>query len=339
MSSELKTYVAHLKVMLSGLRTRALSSPSGAMDGMSHLVVESIWRSTQYLSGSTSNRVPFEIVYALKHALKDWDLNDAIVTTSLLKSSDFLCERANNAPKAVAAMLRGPVPHDLVQIAFPEIFQHYPLFCTPLYHEIGHYIEDRHSYVAFVVAGSDVDELWRLLPDRAHFPSLDVAARRRIVRNHLTEYFCDLFSASYVGTCAGFYIGQLDVDQVVTDTHPLISSRLAVIDKFTSQCADPIVDLLKRCALDAEGNQLLRQRFKQIDVAPCFTDARPVDIACLEEMHGIFPAALDFIANGEAPANCSSSDHTDDLTKLVNDLVEKSIRNFMITKAWNEHLV
>ncbi|MEW7848458.1 hypothetical protein AB2N08_07135 [Massilia aurea] len=309
------------------------------MDAMSHLLIDSIWRSTQYLAGSTSNRVPFEIVYALKHALKDWDLTDAIITTSLLKSSDFLCERANNAPKAVAAMVGEPVPYDLVQIAFPEIFQHYPLFCTPLYHEIGHYIEDRHGYVARLVAGSKVDELWALLPDRSHFSCLDIAARRRIIRNHLTEYFCDLFSASYLGTSAGFYIGQLEVGQPVTESHPLIRSRLTVIEKFTSKSTDPIVDLLKRCAIDTDGNQRLRQRFLDVPVAHCFTDARPVDIANVEEMHGIFPAALAFIANGQPPASCTSTNHVDELTKLVNDLVEKSIRNFMIAKAWNEHLV
>lgn len=336
MSSDLKKYVAHLQIMLSGLSAKADSSGGESVGAKSQMLVESIWRATQYLAGSTSNRVPFEIVYALKHALIDWDLNDAIVTTSLLKSSDFLCERANAAPKAVAAMVLEPVPYDLVQIAFPEIFQHYPLFCTPLYHEIAHYIEDRHNYVARLVAGSDVDDLWSLLPDHSLFPAYDLAIRRRIIRSHLTEYFCDLFSASYLGTSAGFYISQLEVGQTITESHPLISTRLRVIEKFTAGTTDPIVDMLKQCALDADGNQRLRRRFKSIEVGHCFSNARPVDIGCVEEMHGIFPGALDFLANGTPPASCSSADHADELTKMVNDLVEKSIRNFMITKAWND---
>ncbi|MFW8265284.1 hypothetical protein ACOIDT_31255, partial [Klebsiella pneumoniae] len=75
---------------------------------------------------------------------------DTIVTTSLNQSPDFYCERVGAAPGAVVEALEIPglsVNGHLVQMGVPEIFQHMPLLCTPLYHEVGHYIEEREGLI------------------------------------------------------------------------------------------------------------------------------------------------------------------------------------------------
>lgn len=101
-SQDLREYLTELQSLLEKLRADYRDDANSEVppDAL-QLIVESIWRATQYLAGSTSNKAPYELVYALRKALEDWGLSDCIVTTSLMQSSDFLCERGKRLPRAV----------------------------------------------------------------------------------------------------------------------------------------------------------------------------------------------------------------------------------------------
>jgi len=323
------------------LRSATAARSQQVWDEPSLLMMDSIWRATQYLSGSTSNRIPYEIVYALKHALADWGLTDCIITTSLVKSSDFLCERISQTPKKISELLDTSFDHDLVQIAFPEIFQHSPIFCTPLYHEIGHYVEERRLSIK-AIATQRADDLMEILPDRGYFShSLETPKRRKIIFNHLIEHFCDLFSASYVGECASFYIQELSFYQEATESHPSTASRVRTIENFVNDVSDPFVDLLKEATKGETGEFLLKRRFQMPDIEDSFSDVRPFKISSEAEMHGIFPAALGLLKKSilsDGNTSIRAVPDADRWSTVVNDLTEKSIRNFMIEQAWHGHM-
>ncbi|NDI85473.1 hypothetical protein [Undibacterium crateris] len=340
-SKNLSEYVAELQALLSKLRADYRDGASSALppDAL-QLVVESIWRATQYLAGSTSNRVPYELVFALRNSLIDWGLDDCVVTTSLLQSSEFLCERVHSAPNdPIEQLLETKMKFELVQIALPEIFQHTPLFCTPLYHEIGHYVEERKRLVTGALTSND--QAWlECLPDAAYVNGIDDRTKRRkVALNLITEHFCDTFAASYVGSAACFYIEEWAPDQPANDTHPSTMARIAVIEEFLNEGHGDFINMLQNTALDNAGKPLLIKRFDEPEVEKFYSDSRPCEITSIAQMHGVFPAALKQLKSSIAdPAKRRAFPNDDDLILAVNDLTEKSIRNFMIRNAWDEPL-
>lgn len=305
-------------------------------------VVESIWRATQFLTGTTSNRVPYEVTFLLRAVLQDWGLGDSIVTTSVNQSPDFCCERANGAPDELINELGLPdlaFSGHLVQMSVPEIFQHMPLLCSPLYHEVGHYVEE-HERLITTLTITHSEELIAALPGLQDF---DQPSRMGVAKSWATEYLCDLIAACYVGECVSDYIIQWDHEPVAQPTHPAAASRVRVTRDFLEGNPNQVVDLLKKGVEEAGLLIQLRQQFSLPSVEDCFTDVRPVVVESLAQLHGLLPAAdallkrlltspADFEGSNIARVPRWRQPH------VINDLIEKSIRSFMITKAWHESL-
>lgn len=345
-SEELREYITELQNVVRSLR-EAEPTSIAATSELKQLVTESIWKATQYLAGSTSNRIPYEIVFCLKHALEDWQLHNCIITTSLLKSPEFHCESVDAAPaqRCATLALKANFQVEPVQIAFPEIFEHSPIFCSPLYHELGHYVEERLPRIKGIYVEERHTEggQFSLLPDRLNLPMhLDERSQRDIFTNHSIEHFCDLFAASYTGECAAFYLEEWSSLQGSTLTHPSTFSRTELIRDFLAGRHNEYIQLLVDKTRDLEtGETMLKKRFILPDVASHFTDVRPCEIQSIEELHGIFPAALAFMKAPMFLAEASQQKvfrSKQEVPILVNDLTEKSIRNFMIKRTWNEHL-
>jgi len=306
-------------------------------------VVEAIWRATQFLAGTTSNKVPYEFTYLLREVLHDWDLRDTIVTTSLHQAPDFSCQPAQMAPSVLLRALGMDqlLGHgELVQMGLPEIFQHMPLLCTPLYHEVAHYIEERYKFVPALLI-SHPDDVVNAVPDVKVFNDKD--RRDRAARMHMTEHFCDLVAAAYVGRCVSDYVNQWDRDPSFRDTHPSAESRAGVTMDFLLGRPNPVVSLLTDAVARARLNIKLECRYSLPDVHASFSDVRPAQITSIAELHGLLPAADEFLrlaldAESDLTGHNIASVPRDKRARLVNDLVEKCIRSFMITKAWHESL-
>ena len=333
---ELDDYVQQLCRLITSLQAK-LHLPDPNLPLITE-VVESIWRATQFLTGTTSNRVPYEITYLLREALIDWELGDSIVTTSLNQSPDFYCERAGSAPGALLSELQLPglaVTGHLVQMGVPEIFQHMPLLCSPLYHEVGHYIEERERLVATLFFTRE-SEVVNAFPDAKSFSA-------ESAKLHAIEHFCDLVAACYVGECVSDYIIQWDHNDLPRETHPTAVNRARVTQDFLQGHPNTVVGLLKEAVSSAGLNMQLEPRFVLPDVRACFADVRPVRVHSLRELHGLLPAADAFL---KQLLTCPQDFEHENISRvprprqphLINDLIEKSIRSFMITKAWDESL-
>lgn len=339
--AELNGYVEELCSSVNSLQAK-LAEPDVDLPLMTE-VVDSIWRATQFLTGTTSNRVPYEVTFLLREVLLDWGLGDSIVTTSVNQSPDFYCERASAAPEELLKELNLPgltLSGHLVQMGVPAIFQHMPLLCTPLYHEVGHYVEEHERFINWLFVRHE-QELIAALPEVQAF-SQD--ARSSVAKSYATEHFCDLVAACYVGECVSDYIIQWDHPTVPQPTHPSASSRAEVTRAFLADQSTPLIDLLKKAVQEADLNNIkLEKKFVLPEVNECFRDVRPAIVSSIEELHGLLPAAdaflksllgspADFVGDKIAQVPRWRQAH------LINDLIEKSIRNFMILKAWNESL-
>lgn len=98
----------------------------------------------RYLAGSTTKDSPYEIEYCLQAVLQKWSSRDCLITTALTDERDFHF-RPNDTWNFVKTALpafdtKGFDPL-LVQLGVPRMYSHKPLYCVPLYHEIGHFID------------------------------------------------------------------------------------------------------------------------------------------------------------------------------------------------------
>lgn len=339
-TSELSLYVRQLRTSVDILQER-LKEPDPQVSVIA-AVVESIWRATQFLTGTTSNRVPYEMTYLLREVLTDWGRGDSIVTTSLVQSPDFHCERVDSAPSAVIRELRlsgMAISGDLVQMGVPEIFQHMPLLCSPLYHEVGHYIEEHERLISVLMTVREAAFLAAMPQLEVEFPE----TWRDVLRSYAMEHFCDLIAAAYVGECVSDYIIQWDHSTHLSPTHPSAAKRAEITRDFLLGNHNPIVELLQVAVKEAGLPSKLERRFTLPDVYECFSDVRPAKVNSIAELHGLLPAADRFLKDLR---NDPSHFHGRNITKvhpsrhpqLINDLIERSIRSHMITKAWDESL-
>ena len=52
-------------------------------------LARSIWKATQFLSGSNTNLIPYEVVHCLKVALRDWTDGGYLITTDITADRNF----------------------------------------------------------------------------------------------------------------------------------------------------------------------------------------------------------------------------------------------------------
>jgi|GEM_PF-985062 len=342
-AEDLRRYVLSLCASVSTLEAKLAQAQADEIPFIAE-IVSSIWKATQFLTGTTSNRVPYEITYLLREVLLDWKLGDCIVTTSLNQSHEFNCESSLVAPEVLLEEIGLTTLAEsghLVQMGVPEIFQHMPLLCSPLYHEVGHFIEEHERLIKrLVVSKTKRVALVQAMPGLATFPT---ESHERVARKWAIEHFCDLLAASYVGECVSDYIIQWDHTITPCESHPPAASRAEVTRDFLEGRPNALVDLLKGAVADAGQDLELKQRFEEPDVAAAFSDVRPVQIASLPQLHGLLPAADKFIkALSTSPAEFENTNigrvARQRRSHLINDLIEKSIRSFMIQKAWDDSL-
>lgn len=303
-------------------------------------MVDQIWTASKFLSGSTSKKIPYEIVHCLKKALASWTDKNALITTALTqdKAYSFHFHGVNHEFYTLAKSLTGvKFDSELVQIAFPQIYRHRPLLNVALYHELGHFLDVHHGIV----------HLSLLQVPSAQLPlpgiNLNILApklKEAIVTHHRREYFADIFAASYAGKAYKDFLDAFAKNNPVSNTHPATNDRLTLIDSFLSGKHDDIIELFQT-SITSLGLKKLDINFAVPDISEAFNNARPYAIQNEAELHGIFEAGTTYIKQAQL-SECSPSSWPDVVgeaaaERIINGLVEKSIRNSMIIDNWRTH--
>jgi hypothetical protein len=280
-------------------------------------ICKDVWSATKYLTGSSANSIPYEIVYALDLALKDWCQDDFIITTALIEGVDFhfywvspgVCINHYFPEKAITT--------EIIQIAFPRIYKHRPIYNVPLYHELGHFL-DRHLKITTS----------SLLLDPPP-PTL-----KEIEGYHRGEHFSDLFAAAYVGSAIADFLHNLFPEDPSCITHPATVRRLRVIEAFLNGDNHPVVDLIQN-TLNRLGLPRLEKRFVKPEFESCFNNVRPCKLNSDKEVHGLIAYGWNFLKEMQSrsmpPWDTMEAIR---IERTINNLVEKSIRNKMIVDKW-----
>lgn len=285
---------------------------------------EKVWTCHRYLQGSTTKEAPYEIEYCMRHAINEWLPGKCIITTALTDEKDFHLKPGDPWEFVATAMDRyqGKLPEEkLIFIGVPRIYKHMPLFCAALYHELGHFVD-----LARNVSGSTL----LTHPQPKATPEV-----LELLLVHRREHFADLFAACYVGPVIIDTLYAINPNAEISLTHPSTEKRLGTIQSFLD--GDKFEEMeMYQAALKSLGLPTLQSRYTVPPLEAAFDDIRPYAISNDEELHGMFAAGWSYLGkvkSGGGPNWATGGGHLD-ATRIVNDLVEKSIRNASIRDLW-----
>jgi hypothetical protein len=155
------------------------------------------------------------------------------------------------------------------------------------------------------------------------------------LRNHVKEYFADLFAASYSGNAVSIFLEKVIGLQKATSTHPDSSQRIVLVQNFIDSKNDPWIEMFQDACKKTAGNSL-EIRYALPDINHCLNDFRPARIGTDAEMHGLFAAGWNFVLNPSVrDTDTWSKIEEFDAFSRVNDLITKTIRNYVIVDKWN----
>lgn len=289
-------------------------------------VIDFIFDSIQYLDNSTLTIIPFEIVYCLEAALNEWiPGNKYIVVTSL--SNELLSYKITDTlalDKPIYDLIENEYgkkfDFKLIQITLPRYYVHDYLANVVLYHELGHFIDRNYKISETIVQNQ---QLAGLLPN-------DINVLRGKYY-HYMEYFADIFAAQYIGEASNYFLNYIAYKQPSSFTHPATDSRIDVVAKFlvSDYTMNEISELVKYTPIRTAKN--LEIRFKVIPPDD-FINLVPFEIANESELHSIFFAGWQ-VWNAQ-PNKLKQQFSNQGTYKIINNLIEKSISNYIVTKNW-----
>lgn len=334
--AETPYFSAHLNEYLNQLRKVVhctLEQYSSLPTDVLSTLTNEIGSITKFLAGSTSKRIPYEIVYSLRLGLNNWINKDAIITTAISPDfrSGFYFQGVNQQFNILAkSYLNIDFNNELVQISLPQLYRHRPLYNIPLFHELGHFLDIHHQITSFTL----------MLDQNASLPNVDPkqfnpAILRVIQTNYRMEYFADIYAASYIGKAYHHFLESFAPNHPACMTHPATTDRLALINKFLNKETDALIDLFNK-AIKGLNLPELKINFVEPNLADCFNNFRPYPLVSDAEVHGIFSAAWMYLEKILAkPEGAWELLSEDKIEKIINNLVEKSIRNRMVVERWN----
>ena len=289
---------------------------------------DDMWQVVKFIQGSRAKDAPHETLYVLRKALSQWMPNaKVIISSAALDDLEFSLESCSIS-KFIPEIIhefgdQENTPENIptvVGIGSPEVFKHRPIFCSPLFHELGHFIDNafKISERSMMLSGQDMDQ------------------DRYSIQLHWAEYFADIFGACYCGRSIIESLSALVPDNPETPTHPSTLHRVQIINDFLSGNNNPVIEMLQESCFIQTGEKL-EVEFKSPSLKEYFDDITTYRISDEKELFGIFSAGWDYLfeqINNKSAPWIAPDMSIPRIEEVVNGLVEKSIRNFEIRERW-----
>jgi len=285
------------------------------------IISNQLWESIKFLSGSTINETPYEIVACLDKALSDWYTQQNSITTALLSEKNYYFF-SSDPQDIIKKICDVDLNLEIIQIALPKAYKHFPLYNVALYHELGHFIDQKYSISDYLLLKyeKEVDQLNKT---------------KTVLSYHTREFFADLFAAAYTGNSVSIFLEKVIGIQKESITHPDSAGRIELVQNFLDGRDNPWLDWFQDSCQSVAGKTFKKQ-YKTPDINNCFNDFRPAKIENDAELHGLFASGWNFVLDSSArdPKTWLKTNEFDAFTR-VNDLITKTIRNYVITDKWN----
>jgi hypothetical protein len=337
---QLDQYVAEIREIPKKLLERLEATPPIDVR-IARNIEAGLWVIARFLAGSTNKQIPYEVVYAVTKAAEEWfPSKKLLATTSILQEQNFYFYKLDpNFFTILQTELGMAITFTPLQIALPYMYCHRPLFCTPLFHELGHFAD----FESKIVETSLIQSPPTSGPDLPGLPpSAAIAVNSALLAQfqsafvaHRREYFADLFWVMYAGAASIEFLQQFAADQPTSFSHPATNHREAVMRDFLAGNPNQIVDMFQS-VLRTRGLPPLAVRGRPLGLKDVFQEVRPITPKSAEEIYSVFAEAWSFLQGVEQnPTDLWVSIPKRDRERVVNDLAERSIRNRMIMEQWD----
>jgi len=322
-----------------------------------------IFKSLEFLESSTLNLIPFELVECLKYAMNDWlrPGDKYIITTSLINTiNNFSFDRTYLAGNPIFTSLDAKYniqfPEKLVSINFPKATARDYLISVVLYHELGHFIDNTYN-ITRALANDLFNKYFanNLLSDEIvdvekYFPFLKSIDKSKpfnglyvlqVLTAHLAEYFCDLFASQYIGECSSNYLEYITVEYktIASDGHPSTNLRVNIVEEFINGKGSYLLELICEGTRSTTNGIELKKRFEELK-SDDFYNFLPIDIVNTDQLHGLYKLGWSIWKGDwkqfEINMGLSKPLERDKIYSIINNLIEKSIGNFIIANKWKK---
>lgn len=307
-------------------------------------IIHIISNASIFFTGSSSNRIPYEIVFCLEDAYNRWMKEDIVITTAL--SPEMLGYYIQFVPFEFYTLLKSEFKIEfeskLVQISLPEIYRRDPLYSTPLYHELGHYVDAcvgiSKTSLLIIMNDSKIQE-----KVKSYFSSMEPSS----VEAHISEFFADLFSAQYTGRSGIEFLQKIAGNAPASLTHPATKLRASVVNDFLLGRSNPLIELFDVIISRFHHHGILKlKKFERIncpiDIKMNFDNIRPYEICSRDELHSFIESSWLYLCEMWKKPNktwnkMNEQEDFNIISEVINNLTEKSIRNFMIREKWDRN--
>lgn len=323
-------------------------------------VISFVFKSLEFLNHSTTSTIPYELVYVLELAMKDWvPENEYIIVTALINgvngfSFDSFMTFFEYVYKVIDLLYNVKFDHRLVQINVPESTSRDYLANVVLYHELGHFVEKKHAitrviYEEFIKAlrsglsDTDKKDLFRYFPYLELPENIDELEGKYDAYNtfalHISEYFCDLFASQYIHDCSNSYLEYITQNtSIPSPTHPITPSRVLFINTYLDGKDGYVLKEYKRIIKEITKLNI-EKRFEDF-TSNNFENLLPAEVTNPKQLHSLFIYGWKvWLGNWETLAKMAGIDfkmNSFNVYDIVNNLIEKSIGNYIVTKEWKD---
>lgn len=351
---ELTKYQSFLTEIFSRIQVEVQQQPNLSTSEIKKYkgFLEFIFKNLEYLEGSTLNFSPFELVFCLNLALKDWldDQNYVIVTnlSNNIKAFHFdpwLLQNGAQILEDIVLNYDEKPNVSLVQVTLPGMLVRDYLTSIVLYHELGHFVDEKYKFTlklsrilgdALYFEDTDAIKKSDFIP---YFPegSLDKEINYERIKDYLSEYFCDLFAAQYLGKGYMEYLFYVtEGSSRHSSRHPSSQLRKKVYNDFMEDEDNPIIHFFQTYLPQEINGKILMRRHDTIHSTD-FGDLLPLEITNEATLHGVFSYGWDTWLGGWKDSSYLKTSPPEKVYSIINNLMEKSIGNYIVNTLWKNH--
>ena len=323
-------YFEELYLLFEAIKKEDLTIFDSNLLEIHHQILDYIFGALEFLDNSTLNLIPFETVSCLEKVLDEWITDDNfIIATSLSnRNLDFYfmgenLELYNLMNDTIQKKYNLSISKRLIKIVLPRVLSRDYLSIVVLYHELGHFID------------VELNLSQNIFFKKFGFIRPDSYTQDHIkFLRHRMEFFADIFAAQYINNASNLFLNYIAGNAVDTITHPSTKSRIEIVDKFLNNEKIDIIDEFNE-VLNAQAKPLIQIKHEIFNSDKSdFNEFIPQQINSDKELHSIFKLGWDFWNNSDT--NNLSKVPQKQRYYIINNLVEKSISNYIIVSNWNK---
>lgn len=309
------------------------------------------------MSNNTSTNAPYEVIESIKCAAKEWvpDIDNYIILTRFGDYSFF----PDNKEDLVISYIENDYGicfnKKTVLLSIPQHYYRDYLNNVVLYHEIGHFVDitQNVSLISLQLTVTDIINNNDLSSIYSYFPFLDGLQPSDIIQNggltevgvqlhhYWLEYFADIFAANYIGDKIQKYLSFRSYPDCNSNTfhitHPSNERRFSVVNDFINDKDNYVSNIIRNILIYKFGRTL--GGYNNSLAIDDLYKLLPLDLKLDNDIHNLYAAAWDVWYGDRSKFkmenNLSYDLQSTQIYSILNNLVEKSISNYLVTKKWN----